>query len=381
MKKTLSFVCLILWFGGFNLQAEAQVLCSTPPPAAEMDALFYQALKDQIKSQKIRIAIFPFQDGSQLPPDPILEKGFGIALIDLLSSVEKVGVYSPLVIMNTVNTQGLTSADFFSSDKIAAAALALGATHAVSGMFQRQGSSLRFFIKILDVSNGKMVGPSGASPSGASPILEFMSEQSERFFTVNTDVAKEVLGAIGKEKIDPKFLGQYVRQAPSFEAFRYYLKGMERSTSYQEVDLGIAKVWFEKATTLSYDFYKAYEEKARVLYMTALIRKQMGEDSSLLLQDAERALRLANFTIGIPNKKKPGEIGARQSTLRWWIENFILGNGTGLMNSNKVQEAVTEIKNAVQLVPEDGIAHSYLAKALSGAAEETVLAKKLNPCL
>ena len=150
----------------------AQSPCATPPPSAEMDRQFYNYLKNLVKDSKVRLAIFPFQDGSQGELDPVIEKGYAVLLYNLIKNTKNVGAYHPFLVFEQLKKNGLTSADYFSDDKIMQAAKDLGATHAVFGMFQKKGTFLRYFLKVASVEENQSLGL----------IQEYSSEQTERFF-------------------------------------------------------------------------------------------------------------------------------------------------------------------------------------------------------
>lgn len=330
-----------------------------------MDKQFYDYLKNLAKDSKTRIAIFPFQDGSQGDLDPVIEKGYAILLYNLLKNTKDVSVYHPFLIFDQLKKNSMTSPDYFNDDKIMQAGKELGATHIVYGMFQKKGTFLRYFIKVASVEKNQSLGS----------IQEYSSEQTERFFAVTADAGKNILGSIGKFKRDEEYVKKFLKESPSFESFRYYIKGMEKSGSYNEVDLGIAKVWFEKSSTLSYAFSGAYEEMARCLFMMALIQKQMGKDASLLWTEGQGVLERGTLT-----SKNTFTQNSSLGAVRWLTSNFNFALGVGKLQSGDSSEAKNNLSEAVKLLPEDGLAHFYLGKAGGGGDQDT-LARTLNGCL
>ena len=276
-----------------------------------MDGSLANFLKDRVSGEEIRLAVFPFQDGSLGEVDPTLEKAFALVFYDILHSQPKIGVYHPFLVFNTIASQGLSSADTFADDRVIAAAGELGATHVIYGMFQKKGTLLRTFVKVADMKTRQPAGQ----------MMEFAAEQSDRFFSVATDTAEAVLKTIRKQGMNKASLKKFLEESPSFEAFRYYVKGMEKSHAFQEVNLGVAKVWFEKAAIASYTFQTAYEEMARTLFMLALMQKQTGKDFVLLMNEGHQILRRAQLAAG--TRSASGK--TKQSTLVDWLVGILEG--------------------------------------------------------
>lgn len=328
------------------------------PSQAEMDQAFFASLTEGIQSQKVRIAFFPFQDGSLLNPDTTLESLFPILYYEMLSSEQQKSGYHPFVTLNAVKAKELKTEELFSDETMPALAKSLGATHAVYGMFQKQtGTDLRYFIKIAHLDQKKPV-----------KTLEFTVSQGDRFFSAVAESLAAILKEVGVKPA--KEANPYLTNAPSFEAIRFYAKGMENSLNYQETNLAIAKVWFEKAFTTSYHFKRALIEKARTLFMQALILRQREMDPTLLLTEARAALK---------------EAGKSGSASRWENADAAFVAGASLLNGQPAAAALS-LEKTVRLTPEDGIAHRLLSKAYaaSGNAKsnlESEIAGKLNPCL
>lgn len=259
-----------------------------------MDGALVNFLKSQTAGQEIRLAIFPFQDGSVSGVDPTLEKGFAIVLYDILRTQPKIGLFHPFLVFNIVASQGITSADYFTDDRMVGAGGSLGATHVVYGMFQKKGNLLRYFVKVADVKAKQL----------EEPVMEFAAEQGDRFFPVAADAANAILKGIGRKGIDAGTLKKFLEKSPSFEAFRYYVKGMEKSATFREVDLGVAKVWFEKATIASYTFQTAYEEMARTSFMLALIDKAGGKDPTLTIVEGNQVLERGRLAAPASRKSE-----------------------------------------------------------------------------
>ncbi|MBI2339077.1 MAG: hypothetical protein HYU99_01760 [Deltaproteobacteria bacterium] len=293
----------LLIFTLFSNPVRAQVTCS---PEA-MDGALASYLKLQVAGQEIRLAIFPFQDASGGASDPTLEKGFALLFYEILYSQAKIGVIHPFLVFNSASA--LASTDLFADDRIISAAASLGATHAVYGMFQKKGELLRYFVKVADVNAKQEIGT----------VMEFAAQQNERFFNVAADAAGTILQRVGRKGADVKSLKKFQEQGPTFEAFRYYVKGMEKSGAFREVDLGAAKVWFEKATIASYTFKTAYEEMARTIFMLAAIDKSAGKDPTLMVVEGNQVLERGKLAAG----------ASKKSQLIDWVVGILEGRTKG----------------------------------------------------
>lgn len=343
---------------------EASGAC--PPPSSEkMDELFHLWLKKETDSAKIRVAIFPFEDGSQVEQDEVLEWAFPWLFHELLAGGKESSLFHPFLIQKEIEKQGLVSKDFFDEAKMTPVAFSLGATHAVFGLFQKQTDRIvRYFIKIVPLDQKK-------SPS---PILEFTAVEGDRFFSVTEDAAARIAAHAGLKKIDPSILKKQFDPNPIYEAFRFLVKGFRSSGSYRETELTVSRVWFEKATSTSYTFLRAFDELARASFMLGLIARQSSKNASLFYTEGEEFL------------SKAGGVKSGADSKRWWQghQSFVLG--AGLLKTNSLREAERNLAESVRLVPEDGVAHFFLSQVYQQtgnpkAAEEKALASSIGSCV
>lgn len=350
------------------------IQCSTPPPSQALDQAFYTDLSQSVSKREVRIAIFPFYDGTQISKDETLQNGFAIAIYDFLRYISNIGVYHPFVVFNVMKQHSLTAENYFSEDSIIPIAKQINATHAVIGMFQNLPENrIRYFIKIVDVQSGKRVGK----------VLEYLTEKTDRFFSVTSDATRDVLQTLTGKKTKSSIFKSYLMSAPSFESFRYYIKGMQRSHSYNETNLNVAQVWFQKSYNLSYSFKEVYNEIARLHFMIALIQKQQGKDFSISLEKARQALANSSIQEG---KDKNQQLNSIVRAHRWFNAHQYFSQGVNYLNSGHFEDAKRQLEKGVKLIPEDGLAHYYLSHVYSQlgdpkASEELGLAKGLNGCI
>ena len=339
---------------------------SCPPPSSEkMDELFHQSLKKETDSSKIRVALLPFEDGSMTERDEVMEWAFPWLFHELLSGGKNSSLFHPFLIQREIERQGVGFKDFFDESKMAPVAASLGATHTVTGLFQKQTDGIvRYFIKIVPLDQKKP----------PPPILEFVASQGDRFFSVAEDAAHRIAGHTGLSKIEKDLLKRRFDPNPSYEAFRFLLKGLKSSGSYRETNLAIARVWFDKAAATSYTFTKAFDELARGSFMLGLIARQAGKNASLFYTEGEEFLSRAGGAKG----------GA--ASRRWWAGHQAFVLGAGLVKTNSLREAERHLTEAVVTVPEDGVAHFFLSQVyqMTGnpkAAEEKEMAQAIGSCV
>lgn len=319
---------------------------------------YHQWLEKQVAEQKIRLALFPFEDG--IESDETFQKLFPLTLYDYLKRSRKAGILHPFLTFKAVVSEGAAlPPQLFAEQTAIEKSKGLSATHALIGMFQKQpGNEVRFFIKVISLKDGKNLGP----------ILEFTSEQGNRFFGLMAEVANAILAHLTGEKIN---FSSLVSNPPNFEAYRYFVKGMEKSDAYHETNLMVAKVWFEKAMSASFHFKKAASESARALFMLSLLQKQAAKNSSLFFQEANELLSTSG-SYGLENHR--------------WLQGYLaFTSGVGYFQGGQFKKAQTELEKAVLLLPEDGVAHEYLSQTNGRlgsvkAEKERALARELGTC-
>jgi len=359
-----------------TLDAVAQSQCRLGPNLSQMNELYYGSLKSLLIKKKIRLAIFPFKNESPTQHNPeTISYGMQLVLNDFLSLSPKIGVFHPFIIWDAMRQQNETARSL-SQASMTQMAKELGATHAIFGLVQDRGrNQLRYFVKVLPLLDTKK----------GLQILEYETEGGYHFFSTAAAVATDIL-KITKTRISTTLLKNHVKKSPKFVAFRYYVKGMVRSNSYSEIQLSVAKAWLEKAYAHSLNFTSALREKGRVLLMLALIDKEKGKDFTLFVQEARSSLELA--------RQISKRIGQRRTWLpfhlrpeRWLKAQEYFVMGMQALKRGKFKGANKQLLQATSLVPEDGLAHFFLAESYrqlgkgAQATSENNLAKDLNPCL
>lgn len=347
--------------------------CSEVTLTASLDTAFIEDLMRQARGQSVRMAIFPFEDRSQIGDDDTLQAGFAFALHDALKQYGGIGLYHPIITHRLVRQKGLSGDALFDPGRVLPIVHELNATHAILGMFQKQeGALVRFFIRIV---------PVGGATHNSATILEYQTEQTARFFSSTIQAAQDIVKQISKKKLSSTSIKRYLDSTPSFDAYRFYFKGMMKSGSYNPLDLKIAMAWFEKAFTRAYNFYPALEEGSRVQWMIATLEKQMGKDASLSIAEAKKWSEQARV-----RRLKSGKGFIPLSPLRWQIGTEALAEGLSYFHGGQMKGAIEKLTEATMNLPEDGYAHYHLGKALetighAGAAQQLNEARRLNTCI
>lgn len=368
MKTFLNF--FLFFFCTFTLNTWA-----CPPSVSEMNRLYHDYLVEVVSQQETRLVFFPFQDGSMSETDPTLQNAFPFALYHFLARLEKTGSMHPFAVMNELDRTPLRGPELFDEVSVSQVASKLKATHAIAGMFQKQGDQLRYFVKVIEVKNNQIVGG----------IQEFQAQLSNRFFSAMGDTSQSIASNLGSRLQDSQIRASEL-QTPTFESFRYYVKGMEKSRGYDEVDLGVAKVWLEKSSTSSYTYKPALEDLVRVLAMQSLWNRQVKRDSSLLWSEVNTIRQRLGTSPATIIKNKKGAVSLPVNYDRWLKANQFFVEGIGLAQSNQSPLAISSFEKLLQLTPEDGVAHKILADLYakagnSKASTQQSLATQIGACV
>lgn len=355
-------------------------VCQKEIPHMSLNQKMLESMSQTIQDSPIRLAILPFHDGSQIKSDPTLEKGFSLAFYDFLKDNSSLSVYHPFIVWNAIEKRKISSQNLFDTTTVNQVANDLKATHLVYGMFQKQGEgSYRYFIKVRDVAQSKRLGA----------IIEAYTRSTNLFFQDLSESSLKILENMNIKKTVN--FQELVKSSPKFEAYRYYIKGMIKSQSYKSTALEVAKAWFEKSLTLSYHFSGAFQEKARVLFMIAMLQRFRGQDASLIIGEANYLLKQQPLLQGKSSRKKnkknyPSSLPSSVGPYRWMNAYLKFSSGISLLQSGQANLAINDLKEALELTPEDAMIAYYYSDALKKAGQAKAsdwlkTAKSLNPCL
>lgn len=385
----MSFLMINFSSGDISFSsAHAFRTCESELNYKKMDHLFYDWLDNQVKGQETRVALFPFRDGSAVKhTDEIALTGLQIALYEYLSKVLDYNIIHPFSVWDKLG--GYNIPKNMSDRDLIKKAKEMGATHLIFGQFQKQtDNKIRYFTRLVYLEN-----------TGDHPRIktkEYKTEASSSFFTETAGATKDISMWLGGNFINEEITSLLINTAPTYEAFRYYVKGMMVSHKYDEVQLNIAKSWFEKSFSLSYNFTEALWEKSRILQMIALIKREAGIDPASFLTEANQVMELASKidrnveyasyhdkTKDVFKQKSLSTIGPR----RWNDSYRLFTKAYHQMEVGNHTKAFPIFKEAYKLLPESALVELYMGKILtrlsrnSEAIPYRTTAVSLNPCL
>ena len=225
---------------------------------------------------------------------------------------------------------------------------------------------MRYFVKIFDVKQKKLVGT----------ILEFTTSEDNIFFATVNEAVGKVAKTMGLGKISKGVQEAYLKTAPTYEGFRFYIKGMKSSAKYNKTSLEVSNAWFEKASNTGYSFAPTWREWARVHFMLSQIKKQEGLDFFSNYAEGERLYNLYD------KRKKHTPTSLNPARFIEAAKSY--ASGLSLLQSGSAQ-AYDKLLQATQLVPEDALAQNFLKEAASKsgktAAEADSIIGAISPCI
>jgi len=342
------------------------VLKACPPNLSAMDETFYASLQKNTETKKVTVSIFPFQDGTPGAQNPdLLAHSFSFIFNDLLEAYMDVGILHPFVTMEA--TKDINQESLFDEVVMGDTAATLNTTYALFGLFQKlPQNQVRYFVKIFDVKQKKLVGT----------ILEFTTSEDNIFFATVNEAVGKVAKTMGLGKISKGVQEAYLKTAPTYEGFRFYIKGMKSSAKYNKTSLEVSNAWFEKASNTGYSFAPTWREWARVHFMLSQIKKQEGLDFFSNYAEGERLYNLYD--------KRKKHTPTSLNPARFIEAAKAYASGLSLLQSGSAQ-AYDKLLQATKLVPEDALAQNFLKEAAikSGktAPEADSIVGAIAPCV
>lgn len=332
MKLALQIFIFSLLFGFYSQTLHAE--CVNQPQASTLNALANKKAFDLVNS-KNSLALMPFFDISNPILDPLLAESMPYAFYDILAT-HLDNVYHPYLTQDLLTSLGISGYLLAEKSTAEQVAKALKARFVVYGSVQRTiDNQMRFFITIYDDKTKENI----------HPVFQFVTDLNDLFFSQ----LKMGLTTLSKPlSISPSDL-KSSQKIPKLQAFRYYARGMSYAKNYDEAQLNMATVWFEKALKESYyDYPDAAREMARAHYMQALLMKLSGQNPSQnWLLAKQHALEFAKI-----NQKKPSPKDQFMTRFIHNEERFT--NGVNFYKNGQKSKAQNEALNGLKEVPEDG---------------------------
>lgn len=282
------------------------------------------------------VALLPFVDIHGYQPEPLLPFGTPFLVYDMFSDANA-NLIHPSYSLAVITGAGLPLESLNDAKSAKTLADKLGARYAVFGSVQKSSQTqVRVIINILDAKKNTVL----------SPPTEFAAELNDAFFDLmRTNIVKAFSRAGGHLKASSY-------KDPSLLSFRYYVRGLELSQSYNRTNLDVAVLWFEKALKENYHHYDdAALGMARAHFMMALLEKLAKSDFTQNMILGRKAYAYYKGKTTTPK--------ARLTTRFLESQAAFLSAITALKNG-KAPLAQKEATRALSLTPEDGMAeHAY----------------------
>jgi serine/threonine-protein kinase len=224
--------------------------------------------------ERTAIAVLPFQNLSAEGPHTYFAGGLHDELLTQLSKVAALKVISRTSVMGYAD--GQTPVRQIASE--------LGVGSVVEGSVQVVGRQLRVNVQLIDAA------------TDAHLWAERYDRTLEDAFAIQSDVARQIVAAVGAALSGAERQGLAVAPTANPEAYRLYLQGLEYFNRPGSVrrNLEIAQQLFEQALALESDFALARAELSQVHGSMYWHRYDFSpERAARQREEAEAALRLA----------------------------------------------------------------------------------------
>jgi len=339
-----------------------------------------------VQNPTITVTVAPFQM-RQSPDDELFAEGVTEELISLMSRLDGVDV-TPFVVIKRAFTEERTPEEVRSE---------FGADFLLSGSIRRAASRIRVSATLMETQSSKIVWTERYD----SPVTDI--------FDLQDLICEQITDALRLEFAPCAERGKAARATKNVEAYEFYLKGRSYLTRNTREDMEFARTMLEKAIEIDPKYPLAYAGLADLhgsLYMNyfdrsranwekgiALAQKAIDLDPSkpngyraygrLLhlhgkydeaIEYLSRAVTLdANYgeayrTLAWANEGK----GALQESLAWTrkalsvdplSEETILLQGMLYYDLNSMPQAINACTRCLELRPDYGRAHYYLARS------------------
>lgn len=320
--------------------------CHSSIDLSTMDKDFLAFLKMQGAGTKAPIAIMPLYDNHIGIPDDTLFYGLPFVIFDMFADSNP-QILHPYLSLDAIESLGIKGEALTQKDSLKKVAEKLAAKYVIFGSFQRSFyQTIRIIINVYDLKTGNIL----------SPAMEFSTDFNDSVFVqINHSIHK----AFAKLKSAPK-LKKTGYIFPTMQTFRFYSKGLAYARNYNQNNLQVAALWFEKALKESYQKYDdAALNLARAHFMMGLLQKMNKTDFSQEWQKGQMAL---SFISSQPKKPSTKYL----FTLRYIRGQTAFLRGMTAREGSNTGQAATLAKEGLALLPEDGMMQNlYLMSVAS----------------
>ena len=319
--------------------------------------------------EKISIAVIPFQNLTNDTTWNILKDAIQMNLISALSNTGELKVRQKETINTLLKAQNISAETSVSPSVANTISKKLDADIFVCGNIQKAGSILRLNAQLIDTKTNDVL----KSIEIDGPYRE------ENLLGITDSLRKKVTDFLLISKLikENPWYGQFSQATGSPEAFKYLIYGDRlKNTAVNREGLTTAVDWFLKALAVDsnyflpmnglvdvYQFMGEYEESLNWLNKIY----QRKDQWSMMVQVGINWMYAINYEPpeeGIRYLKQLLQNDDQNPTLHWLLGNAYSG-------INQYDNAIPELKKAIELLHEWGIDDSYYYRDLGWAYHKT----------
>ena len=227
----------------------------------------------------------------------------------------------------------------------------LDVTGILEGSVRKAGDRLRITLQLIDVQNQEHLW------------AQNYDRQLRNVLNIQSEVAKEVAGALQAELLPNEIEDLKSRTTDNFEAYKLYLQGREKLRSVDKASILKALDYFEQAAEADSNYAEAYAGIAQSYHHLSNVYMPTNDAMIKALKAAEKALNIepslaeAHTTIACVKAFYFWEWQAAEKEFRYAISlnpSFATVHkeyGIFLMVNNRFNEAINEMQLAKQLDP------------------------------
>lgn len=351
-KKTFTFLLFISTIlTSFHVSAN----CSLPAQSESLNQIFLEYLGGQTAKDKHKIAVLPFYDNVTEAADPILSYGIPFLIYDMYS--EKNTISHPYFVMHHARNLGLSGSSLYDVNTIKSIASKLNAQYIVFGIIQRASpTQVRIIIDVYDAKKDTSISP--ASQFSVHLDDSFFAQTRQNFESAMKKARRSVKASSYPD--------------PGFANFRYYVRGLQLSESYDMTNLNLAEAWFEKALKASFHKYDAAAlGLARTHFMKSLLQKLGQQDYQPELLAGQKVLthlrhKNKSFKYNLVDRYIHAHHAFLQAVTAFQVKNF--------------SRAEKSAYNTLELLPEDALAEKLYFVSLQNTGHKAKRNKKHQAC-
>jgi len=343
IRQIINVIIPCVLFVGLTLPAWAQS-CQTVASQEAMSNSFLQYLEDQVQVKKDKIVILPFFDNNLSQQDSVMYHGIPFLIYEMFSS-KNPNVVHPYLSFAAINSLAVVGEKLIDPEVIKQVAKTMNAHFVVFGAYQySENKTMRVMINLYDAKKTEFL----------DTALSFDTDVNDAFF----DLLRATVFDAFKKLSSHFALRSDDYQAPSLQAFRFYAQGLPLAMRYDQANLELAAVYFEKALKENFQKYDdAALALARAHFMMALIQKLNGGDFTLHWTQAKQAL-------GFITQKFSKQPVKYTLTYRYIEAQNLAAQALTAFVVKNFKRAHLHALSGLELLPEDGLLQNIFMTTL-----------------